>query len=277
MAEATAVCGVCFRKCELKEGQTGACRARRNLEGRIIDINYGMVTSLALDPIEKKPFAMFCPGSKVLSVGSFGCNLKCPFCQNYEISTMSEKNLTARFISPEELVTEALAEKRQGNIGLAYTYNEPLTGWEYVRDASRLAHDKGLKNVMVTNGTASTDVLEKLLPNIDAMNIDLKGFTEDFYRYVGGDLEMVKAFIERAVKGCHVEVTTLIVPGKNDSDGEMEQLSAWLCSIRRGIPLHVTRCFPRYHFYAAPTPVETVYHLADVARRNLTNVYTGNC
>lgn len=277
MEGASRICSVCFRHCRLEEGQTGACRARRNLEGRIIDVNYGMVTSLALDPIEKKPLAMFCPGSRILSIGSFGCNLKCPFCQNHEISMMGEKDMCARYFPPEEILAEAVANKRRGNIGVAYTYNEPLVGWEYVRDTSKLVHDEGLKNVMVTNGCASLEILEKLLPNIDAMNIDLKGFTQEYYDYLGGDLEMVKAFIRRAVRGCHVEVTTLIVPGKNDSEQEMEKISAWLASIRRGIPLHVTRCFPRYRFREPPADVGLIYRLADTARKNLTNVFTGNC
>ena len=175
------------------------------------------------------------------------------------------------------LAGEAYALKKEGNIGIAYTYNEPLIGWEFVRDTARLVQAKGMKNVMVTNGCATLKILDRLLPYIDAMNIDLKGFTKEYYDYVGGDFEMVKAFIKRAVEGCHVELTTLIVSGKNDTDEEMEELSAYVASLRRGIPLHVTRCFPRGSFTTPATPVDVVYHLADVAKKSLEYVFVGNC
>ncbi|HUM83930.1 MAG TPA: AmmeMemoRadiSam system radical SAM enzyme [Lachnospiraceae bacterium] len=271
------VCETCMHHCALKEGKTGICGARKNVEGRILDINYGQITSMALDPIEKKPLRMFCPGSRVLSVGSFGCNLKCPFCQNYEISRMDESSIEARRITPEELVETALRLKKQGSIGIAYTYNEPLVGWEFVRDTSRLAESRGLKNILVTNGTADLPILERLIRSIDAMNIDLKGFTEDYYRFLGGDLETVKAFIERAARSCHIEVTTLIVPGRNDSEEEMERLSEWLSWVGYGIPLHITRYFPRYRMKTPATDIDTVYRLAEVARRNLKYVFVGNC
>lgn len=271
------VCDVCMHHCSIEEGKSGICGARKNIEGRIIDVNYGQITSMALDPIEKKPLRMFCPGSKILSVGSFGCNLTCPFCQNYEISRMDESDMEARRISPEMLVETAISMKCKGNIGIAYTYNEPLVGWEYVRDASRIARNRGLKNVLVTNGTAELPVLERLIRSMDAMNIDLKCFSAQYYRELGGDLDTVKAFIERAARSCHVEVTTLIVPGKNDSEEEMDRLSDWLSWINYGIPLHVTRYFPRYKMTEPPTDVETVFRLADVARKNLKYVFEGNC
>lgn len=275
-------CGVCFRRCALSEGQTGACGARKNEGGRIIASNYGKLTSLALDPIEKKPLARFYPGSRILSVGSFGCNLQCPFCQNYEISTGRENSSETAGYSPRELCTLALELKSRRNIGIAFTYNEPLIGYEFVRDTARLFHEHGMKTVMVTNGTASREVLEELLPHIDAMNIDLKGFTEEFYRdFVGGDLEMVKDFISGAALECHVELTKLIIPGKNDSEEEMRRMTAWIASLRGGrgrdIPLHVSRYFPRYKWDAPATKVSRVYRLAEVARETLEYVYTGNC
>ena len=276
-------CEVCFRHCELAEGQTGFCRGRKCENGKILPLNYGQMTSLALDPVEKKPLQRFCPGSMILSCGSYGCNLACSFCQNYEISMAGEENSRTEYLPPEKLVKLAKALVPQGNIGIAFTYNEPLVGYEYVRDAAELAHGKGLKTVLVTNGTAELPVLEEVLPYIDAMNIDLKGFTEEYYsRNCRGSLSQVKAFIERACVDCHVELTTLIVPAENDAEEEMEQEAAWIASLNGGsgkeIPLHVTRFFPRYHMSdLRPTPVRTVYNLAEIARKSLKYVYTGNC
>lgn len=275
-------CGVCFSRCALGEGQTGACGARKNRGGRIIASNYGKLTSLALDPIEKKPLARFYPGSRILSVGSYGCNLKCPFCQNYQISTGNERSLEIAYYSPSDLCSLALELKSRRNIGIAFTYNEPLVGYEFVRDTARLFHEKGMKTVMVTNGTASQEVLGELLPHIDAMNIDIKGFSQEFYRdFVGGDLEMVKEFIALAADHCHVELTKLIIPGKNDGEEEMRQTASWIASLRGGrgrdIPLHVTRYFPRYRWTEPATDVKTVYRLARVAGEILDHVYTGNC
>jgi pyruvate formate lyase activating enzyme len=271
------VCGICPHRCALEEGQTGFCRARVCREGSVVCGNYGRVTSLALDPIEKKPLNRFYPGSLILSVGSYGCNLRCPFCQNCDIS-MADATIETVFLSPEDLVRRALAFKDKGNIGIAYTYNEPLIGYEYVMDCARLAHENGLLNVAVTNGYLSEKPLRNLLPHLDAMNIDLKGFTERFYKKLCGGLETVKRTVELASKDCHVEVTTLLVPGENDSKEEMEALSSWLSSLNPELPLHVSRFFPRYKMRDRDaTPVKTVYELADVARRHLKYVYTGNC
>ncbi len=285
-----AVCPVCFRHCEIGEGMTGFCGGRTCRDGQIVAANYGKITSLALDPIEKKPLARFCPGSLILSAGSYGCNLRCPFCQNYEIS-WSERawafSEEAEYISPEELTEIAAAYQKKGNIGIAFTYNEPLIGYEYIRDTARLAHERGLKTVLVSNGTADLSVLEELTGLIDAMNIDLKGFTDRYYSDVlKGDREMVMQFIEGAVKICHVELTTLIVPGENDTESEMEQLSGWVSELKdaqgrqtgQEIPLHISRFFPRFHMKdRGATDVRQIYRLADVARRRLKYVYTGNC
>jgi len=279
-------CEVCFRKCSLSEGQTGFCGVRSCAGDKVVAANYGRITSAALDPIEKKPLRRFMPGAKVLSVGSYGCNLRCPYCQNHEISWSKEAMELADqagFVSPEELVQMALNLRNRGNIGIAYTYNEPLIGYEFVRDTAKLAKEAGLKNVLVTNGTASQKVLDEISPYIDAMNIDLKAFTEYFYRdYIQGDLAMVKDFIEGAVRHCHVELTTLIIPGENDSEEEMRRLSEWVASLHgvvpgEQIPLHVTRFFPQFHVTdKSPTPTKTVLRLADIARENLKFVYTGN-
>ena len=281
-----AKCSVCFRHCDIPEGKLGFCGGRTTNDGRVEAYNYGRITSLALDPIEKKPLARFYPGSRILSVGSFGCNLRCPFCQNHEISwddRAREFAKTAETLSPEELVDIAEQTQAQGNIGIAFTYNEPLIGYEFVRDTATLAKTRGLKNVMVSNGTAELSVLQELKPWIDAMNIDLKGFTDSYYKDVcGGDRAMVMAFIEEAVKTAHVELTTLIVPGENDSEEEIRELSRWVSSLRNpdgeAVPLHISRFFPRFHMQDRPaTSVRTVYRLVEVARENLPYVYAGNC
>ena len=275
-------CEVCFRHCELKEGATGFCGARICRDGKAIAENYGRITSLALDPIEKKPLNRFFPGSRILSVGSYGCNLRCPFCQNSEISWGDEVKLyreDARVIDPEELVSIALKYKDRGNIGIAFTYNEPLVGFEFVRDTAKLSHEKGLKNVIVSNGTAETDILRRIAPYIDAMNIDLKCFDADTYKNtLGGDFGMTKSFIEEAAKTSHVELTTLIVPGINDSEDMMREEADWIASISDEIPLHVSRFHPCFHMTdRGPTPVSTVYELAEIAGEKLKYVYTGNC
>lgn len=283
-------CEVCFRHCDIPEGGKGFCGARICENGVIRPANYGRITSLALDPIEKKPLRRFFPGSMILSVGSYGCNLRCPFCQNYEISWSAEAFAyagRAESVTPEELADAAVRLKSRGSIGLAFTYNEPLIGWEFVRDTSKMIHAAGLKTVLVTNGTAELAVLEALAPYIDAMNIDLKGFTEPYYTHVlGGSLSMVKAFIARAVQICHVELTTLIVPGENDSEEEMRALSAWISGLKDAggnvigldIPLHISRFFPHFHMTDRPaTDVKAIYHLAEIAQESLRHVYTGNC
>ncbi len=281
-----AVCEVCFRHCRLEEGQLGFCGARTARNGQVVAYNYGRITGLALDPVEKKPLARFCPGSLILSAGSFGCNLRCPFCQNYDISWSEEAKRyaeTAEIFSPEELVEIALRTRSRGNIGIAYTYNEPLVGYEFVRDTARLAREYGLKNVLVTNGTAELSVLREIAPYSDAMNIDLKGFTDRYYREVlGGDRAMTMAFIEEAVRTAHVELTTLIVPGENDSEDEMRELSAWISTLREpdgeSVPLHISRFFPRFHMTdRKATEVRKIYRLAEIAREKLDYVYPGNC
>ena len=276
------VCHTCMHHCSLEPGQRGFCRARKNEQGQIICENYGKVTSLALDAIEKKPLKLFYPGSRILSVGSYGCNLRCAFCQNYGISMADAQGVENVYISPEALADRALACKDAGNIGVAFTYNEPLIGWEYIRDAGTLVKKAGMKNVLVTNGTASLETLEEVLPLTDAMNIDLKGFRESYYRELGGDLQTVKEFILHAAARCHVELTTLIVPGKNDEISDMEKEAEWIASVGaltgKDIPLHVTRFFPRYHMVdREATAVESVYRLAENARKYLKYVFVGNC
>ena len=278
-------CEVCYRHCNINEGGTGFCGVRTCKDGKVIPGNYGKITAVALDPIEKKPLKMFMSGSKILSIGSYGCNLRCPFCQNYDISWGREiKSFAGRtqIISPKDIVLKAIDLKSQGNIGIAFTYNEPLLGYEFVRDTARLAKEKDLVTVLVTNGTASAQVYEEIAPYIDAMNIDIKSFSSDFYRnLINGNLAMTKDFIDRSVKSCHVELTNLIIPGENDSEEEMRELSKWIhfLEIKAGkkIPLHVTRFFPKFHMTDRDaTNIDLIYRLADVARENLEVVFEGN-
>ena len=275
-------CEVCFRHCTLREGQTGFCGGRICEGGEVRALNFGRVTSLALDPIEKKPLSRFHPGSRILSVGSFGCGLRCPFCQYYEIS-WSETAMSCRedcsVITPAGLASIAERYRPQGNIGLAFTYNEPLIGYEFVRDTARLVRERGMKNAVVTNGSAELWVLGEIAPFIDAFNIDLKCFDAGTYKNIlGGDLQTVLDFITKAHETAHVELTTLIVPGMNDSERELRELSSWIAALDPGIPLHISRFFPRFKMTdRAPTDVGLIYRLADIAREKLRYVYTGNC
>ena len=279
-----AVCDVCPRRCRLSPGALGSCGARRNLDDVVVPEGYGRLTSLALDPIEKKPLARFMPGTYVLSAGSYGCNLRCPFCQNWEISQAGEKDARWREVSPEGLVALALdARRRDARVsGIAYTYNEPLVCWEYVRDCARLAHEADLVNVLVSNGCVGPAVVDGLEGLLDAANIDLKGFSDELYDACGGapgSLGAVRATIERlsADPRCHLEVTTLVVPGMNDSDDEVGAMAEWLSGLG-DVTYHVTRFFPRWRMTdRPPTPVGVVRRLADVARRHLSHVYVGNC
>lgn len=272
-------CRVCMHACSLAEGQTGRCLARKNIAGEIVSISYGDLTAMQLDPIEKKPLNRFHPGSKILSVGSFGCNLRCEFCQNYRISMASEQEAeTVTFRKePQDLLEEALRLRKYGNIGIAYTYNEPTIGYEYVLETARLIHEEGMYNVLVTNGSASREILKKLLPWLDAMNIDLKCFSEEGYARLGGSLEPVKQFIALARTRSHVELTFLLVPGLNDSEDEFREMCRWIASADPNMPLHVNRFFPMYQSkQTQPTPIRLLYHYAEIAEQYLTYVYVGN-
>ena len=251
------VCEICPHHCRLAVGEIGKCRARINDGEKITALNYGEITSIALDPIEKKPLYRFFPGSRILSVGSYGCNLNCPFCQNHEIS-MADSTFPTRKITPERLAALAAELVPQKNIGVAFTYNEPFIGYEFVRDTSSLLKATGLKSVLVTNGTVAPAALKKILPLIDALNIDLKGFSQEIYSILGGDFETVRKTIEIAAQVCHVEVTSLIVPTMNDSAEAMDKEAA-------------CEPFKRYSFAYQPIfPALQSYELtADARQENL--------
>ncbi len=271
------ICEICPHHCRLSVGEIGKCRARFNDGEKITALNYGEITSIALDPIEKKPLYRFFPGSRILSVGSYGCNLNCPFCQNHEIS-MADSSFPTRKITPEQLAALAKELIPQKNIGVAFTYNEPFISYEFIRDTSEILHKMNLKSVLVTNGTVSSGALSKILPLIDAMNIDLKGFSQEIYNKLGGDFETVRKTIEISAQSCHVEITSLIVPTMNDSAEEMNKEAAWIAQISENIPLHISRFFPRYKITdIAPTPIKKIYELVEVAKRHLNFVYAGNC
>ncbi len=277
-------CDICFHRCRLNEGQTGFCHARININGENISLNYGKISSLALDPIEKKPLRHFYPGSSIVSVGSFGCNLSCPFCQNSEISLSDGAPIPkTKNYTPDELVALCRQYEDQGNIGIAFTYNEPLINHEYILETAKLIRAEGMKTVLVTNGSVNRTILDEVGPYIDAMNIDLKSYDRDYYAHVlHGNYAVTSDFIERALYYSHIELTTLIIPGDNDSDDEMRSIASYISDLikRSGkdIPLHVSRFFPRSKYSdRTPTPVEKVYHLAEIAREYIPHVYEGNC
>lgn len=265
------ICEICPHHCHIEEGKTGLCKARANESGNNVCRNYGKLTSLAIDPIEKKPLAGFYPGSYILSAGSFGCNLLCPFCQNHEISRHDDVR-TVEFM-PEDLLD--IAKDHPESIGIAFTYNEPLISYEYVLETAKLFRKNNLRTVLVTNGCVNMPVIEKLIPYIDAMNIDLKG-DEVFYQELGGDYETVKKTIAFCADRTHVEITTLVVPTKNDSEEFIAKEAEWLASLDETIILHLSRYFPRYRYTIPPTEKETLCRLRDTASQYLKNVRLGN-
>lgn len=268
-------CHLCPHGCILSTGGTGACRARKNIDGELFSLNYARVASIALDPIEKKPLYHFHPGKRILSAGTFGCNFKCGYCQNW---TIAHRDARTALLEPADLAGMAAEYVKEGNIGVAYTYNEPSIWYEYVLDTAVLVRERGLANVLVTNGYISREPLEKLLPFIDAMNIDVKAFTGEFYeKFCKGSLESVQETVMIAAQGCHVEITTLVIPGLNDSPDEIGKLAKWLSSISPDIVLHLSRFFPSYQMNdIPPTPVETLEAARVSAEAYLKHVYLGN-
>ena len=268
------LCRLCPKQCRITEGLAGFCRVRRNQGGKLYSVNYAQTTAQALDPIEKKPLYHFYPGSTILSLGSWGCNFSCSFCQNWRIAQAQPEYV---LLAPKEAA--ALAERlvSQGNIGIAFTYSEPGVWYEYMLDTAQLVQDAGLSNVLVTNGFINKQPLQELLPHIAAMNIDVKAFTEEYYSKVcAGTLAQVKHTVELAARQCHVEITTLLVPELNDSVEEITNLAKWLAAIDPDIPLHLSRYFPNHNMTAPPTPLSTLAAAVAAARRHLNYVYLGN-
>lgn len=269
-------CRLCPNCCVILPGRTGVCRARENRGGELFSLNYGLVSSLALDPAEKKPLYHVSPGSLLLSAGSFGCNFGCEFCQNWQIS-QARPELTE--VSADRLVEIALDQKaRYPNLtGIAYTYNEPTVWMEFVLEAAEKAKEAGLINALVTNGYISKEPLKEALRFVDALNIDVKAWTEDFYRrVVHGQLKQVLETVEESLKSAWVEVTYLVIPGENDKDAEVSGLARHLASLSPSIPLHLSRYFPNYRMGGGPTPLATLERLRDAAKEHLYYVYIGN-
>ncbi|SHI38957.1 pyruvate formate lyase activating enzyme [Lutispora thermophila DSM 19022] len=267
-------CSLCPHNCNIGEGQYGLCSVRTNIEGNLKTINYGEITAIALDPIEKKPLYHFCPGSKILSVGSFGCNFFCGFCQNYSIAHYRAES---RYFSPEELIETC--RQIDDNIGIAFTYNEPSIWYEYVCDTAKKLKEvcPQYKVVLVTNGYIQEKPLTKILPYIDAMNIDLKSFRQDYYNKIcGGDIKYVLETIEKCYDKCHIEITTLLVNGLNDTVEEVERIAVFLSSLDKNIPLHLTRYFPNYKIHRPPTDIDVMQKARGVASKYLNYVYLGN-
>ncbi|MEO0078294.1 MAG: AmmeMemoRadiSam system radical SAM enzyme [candidate division WOR-3 bacterium] len=264
-------CELCPNRCLIAEGKLGRCLGRRNVSGRLVAVNYGEVVSVAVDPIEKKPLYHFHPGLDILSVCTYGCNLLCPFCQNSDIS---QSVVPARFIPPERLVGLV---RESGLDMISYTYTEPLVWFEYLLDAGRLMREAGVRNVLVTNGVVNPEPLGELLPLVDAMNIDLKSIRPEFYSdYVKGNLPVVLNTIREARHACHMELTTLLIPGRNDSDAEIEELTDFVAGLGRNTVLHFSRYFPRHRAVEPATPEERLLAAAEIAQKKLDYVYLGN-
>lgn len=267
-------CMLCPHHCLIPPGHCGRCHTRYNDAGILLALNYGQCTSMALDPVEKKPLQRFHPGSFILSLGSWGCNFHCSFCQNWQIS---QDIPSYEEISPQDAVRLAIQLKKRGNIGIAYTYNEPIIWYEFLRQTAPLIHKAGLYNVVVTNGFIEEAPLRELLPLIDAWNIDIKSFDENFYlRRCKGALSPVKRTIALAAAAAHVEVTTLLIPGENDKIEEIEKTAHWLSKIDSQIPFHLTRYFPQYKMSLPATPISTLRSGAAAAKKWLDYVYIGN-
>ncbi|NLN52012.1 MAG: AmmeMemoRadiSam system radical SAM enzyme [Clostridiaceae bacterium] len=269
-------CQLCPHYCKLGESQIGFCGARKAVQGEVRSLNYGKITSLALDPIEKKPLAYFRPGSYILSVGSFGCNMACPFCQNYEIAKGNLDSVYVRDMTPEELVQLAIAEKKRGNIGLAFTYNEPLIAFEFILDTAKIARQVDLEIVIVSNGQINEPYLEQLLPYVTAWNVDLKCFSQEGYQRIGGHFETVLRTIELTQKSAHLEITTLIVPGLSDDPDEMKAEAEFLAKLDPDLPLHLSRYFPCYKYFEPATDKNLIRELKKIAEQSLNRVSLGN-
>ena len=279
--DGTVSCSLCFRQCRLGDGQPGICGVRFSTGGTLIAPYLGKFCACAVDPVEKKPLYHWRPGSRIYSLGSLGCNMCCPFCQNHHIADPSDgvrkKVMSFPVLAPEELVREI---KELGLDSVAFTYNEPSLQAEYICSSAPLLHEAGIAVVLVTNGAMSEETAEELISCMGtdgAVNIDIKAFDPEIYRRLGGSLETVKANITAFVRsGIHVELTHLVVPGINDSTEAFCNMAEWIASVSPAIPLHVTRYFPAKHYHEPPTSKELLYSFASMAELRLKYVHTGN-
>lgn len=275
-------CLLCPHKCILAEGEFGRCKLRKveeiTGELKLHSPYQSRVAAICLDPIEKKPLYHFYPGSQVLSVGMVGCNLDCPFCQNWEISHSRDQD-KGRKITPQDLtnILKEYSESEPDNIlGLAFTYSEPTSWYEYVFEASKLSSEEGFKNVIVSNGFINKTPLKNLMPYIHGANIDVKGFRESTYKHVGGQLQPVMDTVELLLESKHVELTYLVIPEINDHKDELNDFINWVAELNPDIPVHFSRYFPQYKYEINATPVSTLRWIYEKAREKLTYVYLGN-
>lgn len=269
-------CTLCPHYCKLAAGKSGICGVRKNTGEKIELLTYGVISGYSLDPVEKKPLYHFFPGHNVLSIGSYGCNMKCDFCQNFNISQKIPESLFPE-ATPLKIVMAAIAA--ENNIGVAFTYNEPIIWFEFMRDTSLLSKSEGLYTVMVSNGYVNSEPLSEIIQFIDAFNIDLKAFNNNFYRKLtGSDIEPVKNSLKQiAREGKHLEVTTLIIPGQNDKESEMQLQSEWIAGeLGKNVPLHLSKYFPMHKRDNPATSQETLSSLFEIASKNLNHVYMGN-
>ncbi|GHV10546.1 AmmeMemoRadiSam system radical SAM enzyme [Spirochaetia bacterium] len=268
-------CTLCPRQCCIPPGGRGVCGVRENADGVLTLPYHGYITAIARDPIEKKPLCHFRPGSSILSLGFAGCNLHCPFCQNWRISQIAGgKAAPGRYLSPKEAV--ALAAAEPGRRQIAYTYSEPLIHAEYLIDCMKSAHERGIANVLVTNGCINESAAAEILPLTDAANIDLKSFSEETYaKTLGGNFQTVLEFIRMAYSlGVHVEISTLLIPGLNDSAEELDQCAAFITGISEDIPWHLLAYHPDYRWNAPPADPAALIQAAERAQKTLRYVYT---
>jgi pyruvate formate lyase activating enzyme len=264
-------CRLCPHQCLIGPGKDGICKNKKNVDGKLMAFRYGEITAMNMDPIEKKPLYHFFPGRGILSVGTFGCNLACSFCQNFNLWNGQPATEPA---PPEQVLAAA---RRANSFGVAYTYNEPYMSFEYVIECARLMRAEGLKNVLVTNGFYNPEPLAEILPLIDAMNIDLKSIRDEFYKKMcKGRVAPVLRTIETASKACLVELTNLLVTGENDSDEDLSALVDWVAGVSLDLPLHFSAYHPMFKFNQPPTTTERLLRAYEIAAKKLHYVYLGN-
>ncbi len=275
-------CELCPHKCLIPNGKKGFCRVRKNIKGKLYSLVYGKPASIAVDPMKKKPLYHFYPNELIYSIGTFGCNMRCLYCQNYEISQETDmlpdyeevlKDII--YIPPKNIIKQC---KEKNLKFIAFTYTEPTVFYEYMLDIAKLAQKEKIKCVMVSNGQINKGPLKKLIKYIDAFNIDLKSFEQKFYDKVcSGFIETTKDTLKLIVKEKkHLEVTYLLIPGYNDNPSQFEQLCEFVSSLGDDVALHITRAFPFYHLDFQPTPIELLKRFEKIAKKHIKNVHVGN-